>query len=519
MKFKIPLLPALESSILPPVLVALAALIGGFVRFAGPLSSDFPLNDGGLFHVMIQALQASHYLLPTDFQYNGILIPFAYPPLGFYISGLISDLLNQSLLNLMRWVPPLISLLTIPAFYILARNLLPSRMTAVLGTFAFALLPRSFDWLIMGGGITRSFGYLFAILTLACAQKLITTLQPRYVFYTSILASLTILTHPEAAVHTAFAALLLLIFHCRNRAGFLHMLWSAGLILLLTAPWWALMLARHGFEPYLAAAQSPQNSDTGLVNLIMRLVLLFRFQFTDEAYLPLLSVIGLIGLFIAIGRKEWFLPVWLTTSLLLEPRSAPLYMILPLSMLAAQTITEIILPALQRTGAKLLPPIFLGLLLAHAMTSTLVVSNWIADEITLQPAERVAMEWVKQNTPADSVFLVLTGQMPLRDPVSEWFPVLADRVSAATVFGREWIAEPPFSSHLVSYDMLQACRYQNTDCIQKWSKDHNVSYSHILILSSSNGELRVPPLQIYLDDNNDFTLIYRTPEISIYGKE
>ena len=495
------------------VLISLATLAGGVIRLATPLTTDFPLNDGGLFYVMIKSLQSNHYALPLQFSYNGGGIPFTYPPLGFYLTGFITEFLQQSLLNVIRWLPAFISTLTIPAFFFLAREMSQSKATAILATFAFAFLPRSFDWLIMGGGVTRSFGFLFAILTLACAGRLFSSPRPNLFIWTSVCATLTVLAHPEALIHTALAAFLLFLFN-RSRAGFVRTLMVAAITILLTSSWWALTLTRHGLEPFLAAAQATAGDRTDLFNLVMRFVLLFRFEFTDETFLPFIAIFGVIGLFAAVSQRKWFLPVWVVTSLLFEPRSAPLFISIPLSILSAETLSEIILPALQKTGVRYIPPVFLGLLLAYTITSAQIAASTVANDISVKPAEREAMEWIKINTPAESNFLVLTGRLPLRDPVSEWFPVLTDRISAATVYGYEWIANQPFSSRVDAYRSLQDCLTQNLDCIQKWSEENRVWYTHIMI-----SEPKTVPLQIYLDASKKFTLIYRTPGISIYQKE
>src|SRR5688572_1119349 len=76
-------------------LILLAAIIFGFVVrlilvFAG---DGFPLNDGGLFYVMVEDLKANDYRLPQYTSYNGGQIPYAYPPAIFYLTGAASSLL------------------------------------------------------------------------------------------------------------------------------------------------------------------------------------------------------------------------------------------------------------------------------------------------------------------------------------------------------------------------------------------------------------------------------------------
>src|SRR5512147_1085954 len=83
----------------------LAVILGTFMRFNPTLLAGFPVNDGGMFAVMVDDLKASHYVLPAYTTYNHLDIPFAYPPLGFYLGRLTSDIFGISAIETLRWVP------------------------------------------------------------------------------------------------------------------------------------------------------------------------------------------------------------------------------------------------------------------------------------------------------------------------------------------------------------------------------------------------------------------------------
>ncbi len=54
--------------------------------------STFPtakVNDGGFFFSMTRDLEASNFRIPAFTTYNGGHIPFAYPPLGFYLAAIL----------------------------------------------------------------------------------------------------------------------------------------------------------------------------------------------------------------------------------------------------------------------------------------------------------------------------------------------------------------------------------------------------------------------------------------------
>src|SRR5512140_1332957 len=158
------------------VLAGLSGVIGLLVRLLPALGASFPLNDGGLFYRMILEVQANHFRLPLFTSYNLEHIPFAYPPLGLYAAALLSSGLHANVLDVLRLVPAIVSSLSVPVFYFLARRVLKSGpYTTLAATVAFALLPRAFEWQIMGGGITRSFGFLFTMLTWHAACDLFET--------------------------------------------------------------------------------------------------------------------------------------------------------------------------------------------------------------------------------------------------------------------------------------------------------------------------------------------------------
>ena len=87
------------------LILILGLFLGAFMRFNPTLLSGFAINDGGMFAVMVDDLKVSHYLLPEFTTYNHLNIPYAYPPLGFYLGRLAADLFGLSAAQVVRWVP------------------------------------------------------------------------------------------------------------------------------------------------------------------------------------------------------------------------------------------------------------------------------------------------------------------------------------------------------------------------------------------------------------------------------
>src|SRR5258706_4346093 len=188
------------------LLLMWALIFGAYVRILPVLQAGFPLNDGGLFYTMTADLQRSGYALPATSSYNRLGIPFAYPPLPVYLTGLVQSISGLPLSEIIRWLPVLFSLLTLPAFYLLARALLNDPLTASLATVIFAMLPRSYEWIIMGGGVTRAPATLFLILMSWGAYRLFSTGGWEIGVVAAISGALIVLKHPERTLPGAGAA-------------------------------------------------------------------------------------------------------------------------------------------------------------------------------------------------------------------------------------------------------------------------------------------------------------------------
>ncbi len=499
----------------------LALLLGGIIRFAPVAMAGFPVNDGGMFYIMVEELQANHFLLPAFTQYNLADIPYAYPPFGLYTSALISSLFHISALDVVRWLPPMVSTLSLLAFYLLANDILDSRIQAALATIFYGLVPDSFGWSIMGGGITRSFGLLFLFLTIAFANRLFTRISGLHAALTAIFGALAFLSHPETGLHAAAACILLWLFRGRSRQT---LLWSAAVafgVVALTAPWWGTVLAQHGLAPFQSALQT---SDDGAFHLAELLTL----QLGDGVFFSLTVALGVVGLLGILARRNFLLPVWLVVPFFVDPRSAGGMALIPMSMLAAVGFDQILAPALlslrEREGAWLTDRFvtlsFFGIAF-YLFFSSGIFGIGLASA-SLSVADRETIAWVDANIPPGSDFLLLTGeQYSMKDPIQEWFPALTEQHSQTTIQGTEWTLHAnffPFYGELVA---LQHCA--DVGCIEAWGEHTGLEYQYLLIKvlsEGSNSPLRAS-LALLFDSvrgSDRYQMIYESENAVIFKR-
>lgn len=474
--------------------------------------------DGGMFYIMVRDLQASQFALPVLTTYNQANIPFAYPPLAFYIAGGLDSLINGSLETILIWQPLIANLLTLPLFFVLARQILHAEDKAALATLIFALTPNSYWWQIVGGGLTRSLGALFFLLTILSADRMYRTRKPAWVTSATIAGSLAALSHPEWALQTVTAVFLFWLFYGRDRQGFFFLLIVGAGIGVLTAPWWLSIVHQHEFSIFLQAGQATKSRW-----LFWSIPL--TMGFTGE-YTPVIAVLALCGLFLHIAKKEYLLPTWALVALFVDPRGGIPASVVPFSIMATTLLMNGIAPllapanadntsnwtaSLQSVAGRVFWAVFLTILLYGSFRVSLNLSQQ-----SLEDETRDALQWVATNTHPSDRFLILDWQEnPLLSPLQEWFPALTGRRSITTVQGSEWLTgEQGFQARMDSSRAVHACAFEEAKCLDFLAGQYEYVFLSIKISGTIN---RIYPLLLSLERSDDFLLVYSTPGIRIFN--
>jgi hypothetical protein len=490
-----------------------AVAFGAFIRLYPAMTADFPINDGGLFYRFILEIQKQGYSLPITSTYNQAQIPFVYPPLSFYLAGLSGTLLHIPLLDVIRWLPGLVSVLTIPAFFLLARAALKDETQAILAVYCFAFLPTAFDFMIVGGGLSRAFGFLFSILTLHQELRMLRSGTWKNTIGMGVFAALTVLSHPVAAWFTFFSAAIILLFEGRTRRA----ISQAAIVLLLTAalsaPWWVTILQRFGSQVLFSAFQAGQLNNSNFFAL-------FLFIHTNEPLLDIQAVLALLGLFTCLKNKRYFIPLWLLAVFLLEARLSATYAVMPTVLLAAIGLDSIVLAgfSINRMNASSKMPRLnkVGqLLLLYLLIYGLVAAFISAPHDHLNRAERQAMNWIQSNLPEGHNFLVVSGISGAGgDYPSEWLPALTDQISLGTPQGSEWLPGDIFRERWGEHDTLQACFNRDGSCLDRWAAQIQRSYDYVLVTPNEAGDIGA--INAFLKADPNFQPVYQVGGVMIF---
>ena len=477
-----------------PRVVTTAALLAivavGFALRAVPvLGNPWPVGDGGLFYTMVGELRASHLALPAFTSYNHESIPFAYPPLALELAAVLESITGMARADIFRFLPLTVAVLCIPAVYLIARELQADeaedradgqpgrpadrpglrRSRALFATLVYATFPLGWEWLTLGSGLTRSVGMLFALLATWQGLVLLRRGGLRAGIATAVLAGLAVLSHPEAGVFVVIALGTRLLVR-RSWRNLRNLVLAALGSALVIAPWVVDVVRTHGLAPFEAAGG-------GVGHDPVASVVVYAFGFFLIGALPLAAMLDLLGQVHTLLNRRPYLVLWRLAVCFLDVRFALVAAVVPLSLLAADGLLDVLLPALRaavrehrfpHAGAWLVGVASAGLVIASLLTP----SVFLAPHVALAAPDRAAMAWVRANQPPDRRFLVLATDSWGSDDLSEWFPALSDHGTLDTSQGLEWVAPRIRAAEIGAETQLRSCQPANLSCVRQWLASH-----------------------------------------------
>jgi len=526
------------------LLLITALILGSALRFLPNITNGFPTLDGGMFYVMTRDLQAHHFLLPKFTSYNHINIPFMYPPLGFYFAAILSLLTPASDgLWIYLYIPPLLSAISIFAFYKLAKELLRSDVPASLATLVFALTSRSYFWDVMGGGITRALGKLFLLLMMQQAihffyqlhqsqQSARTKNDPlkplenseapplKNILLIILFGSGVILSHPAATLHAVAAGVLIFLFYGRSIRGLISAAWIGASIALLSMPWVAsIALSQYGLEPFIHASQTSKQSIGNILNFLN------YYSPTNYLALPLLILIC-FGIWQSFKQRDYFIMTWIALIYVIDSRGPEFVAPIAESLLAGLGLLGL-LKWIHRldtpqdkdiVAGRLSQAIVLTLTLYFMFTATFGGFQLINS--SLKPADLELIHWVNTNIEKNKAFLLTTGhQYSMSDPLQEWFPALTDQHSVATLQGMEWTQGDNFFPWLEQLATVQQCA--SIECVENWRTRNSVRYDYLIVTNPDDADLSESAVALRSLTNsalnsNTYMLIHKTQNFRIF---
>lgn len=488
---------------------------------------DFPLNDGGLFLAMADTVRETGFALPRFVAYNGLEIPFAYPPAAFYLTAGISTLFGVDLLRVQLYLPLAFNFASVLLFVGVAARMVEDRSTLFFASVAMPLIPRSYEWLIMGGGLTRSPGMFLTLVSLASALAIAESHDPsrrrRLTLACTFAMGLAFATHLEWGITAWVSTAVVLLAAERSRSQFFRVVAMGLGIGLVSSPWWITVLARHGLEPFIAATTTGGWEE---VTFFERLQAFDVFTRRNSW----IGVLGAIGFGFALHRRRFLPVVWLLSIYATTPRHGSTAAVMPVSILVAIAMTELSdqvsrgLHFAWTSLRRVLPhsPETTSLPLVRALAFVALFALFAEDTsefreeaslVALLPEERAGMEWIRENSDPDDRFLVVSSaQRWAVDRTAEWFPVLAGRTAVNAPQGLEWIHDGSFESRRLRGDVLrQVVNTSPSSAPILGRKIFDGEHTAVAVFAEPGA-----PLLATYNASSRYEIVHRQPHLSVY---
>lgn len=433
-----------------------AALAGGLLAVGIYLATNpYPAYGAGLYLRIADALAANGYVPPARIDgYTTEGVPFAYPPLQFYVLAVLLDL-GTDPVGIARFLPSVGVLAALVPVYLLARDYAGSRPAGAAAGVAVALNPQLLQWHVSAGGVVRAFAFCYALTAIYAGYRAFEHDSRRAVGVGALAFGATVLTHPTYSLFVVVTYVLLWGVRDRSLADF----WRGAAVgvggALLASPWLLWVTTTHGIEVLTGAAGTHGGIGGGAATIGLSATLLPLF---GAAYL-------------LVARRDYFLAAWAATAELLFAQ--PRFAFTVGSVIAGVVGVDVArrLPALD--GDVSLPSLGPTDRRAVAAAACLLLAcvaggAYLAHETTLQsdpstPAflddeDAAAMAWAESTTDPDATFVVLGD-------AAEWFPALADRTILVGPWGVEWRGPTAYETQLATFEAVSTC--DGADCVER----------------------------------------------------
>ncbi|MBX0287800.1 hypothetical protein EGH22_15800 [Halomicroarcula sp. F28] len=527
----------------------LALGLSALVQVAYLRTHEFPALLGGLFLEMAATVAESGTLPTTIEGFTPEGVPFAYPPLGFYVMAVFLKL-GVDGVALLRFGAPVVLLGIVALVYHLTWVLTDRPETALVAGIITGTHVSLNVYLLGASGFIRGLGFLFMLVAMFGAYQYFATDGGRRALATATIGwGLVVLTHPvHAAAAGAGVAAAWLVWD-RSPRGLAT---GAGIAvggLVIASPWWLTVVSNHGADIFFAGAGSQGSFNNSLSDLGE----LVDWFWGTSYVLNWPAAFAVVGATSLVARGEWHTPAWLAAPIvLLVPPHGRLgiLVVAPLGavgfMLALSLLTELdidlpdrssgrrsSLPLPSRSSLPTLPSrvdlpdlstrqvvaiafflVLVGPFVGQNMAAASGTSTYSPLPVYVDAEDRTAMDWIEDETAADAQVAVVGG-------ASEWFPHLANRTSVIVKYGTEWSGQETFTRHESAQYELRNC--WNASCVNATLVDHEfaseVDYVYVPyggFMSGRGGASISPALHESLRSSEQFTEVYRNSGVGVY---
>ena len=492
--------------------VAVALLVMMFLPFFfyPAVTNRLPLGYGAFYALMAEGIVDNHFALPREVPYYGPGgVPFAYPPLSFYLMAAVTQSTGMSPMTYMRYAPPLIMVVAVVAMFFLAHAITASAFEATIAAILFAISPATIALQSDTGGVCRGVGLVAALITVMFVYKALRDSTARSVVLAALFLAATILSHFAYAV---FAVVSMATFGVRSWPRVWRLVLIAAIAGVLIMPWWLLVIHRHGLIVFTRITDT--HDSTGFIRFISSPRALGGVIMRD--FLMNGSPLGIGSAILGVARDlsvgAWFLPGWLFATALFTGSEGARFAAVVGALLGASVVRALGEQVVgHRTPAARAYParaIFFGALLLFSYVYAFAQHVVTATPAITDDLLRVA-SWTRQHTPAESRYLLLSDNSSQH----EFMTYLVRREPAVSYFGAEWTGR--YREQTERVNQIIACvRQRSYSCVD--SLMHRQHLAADLLIASA--DLRPESIASRIDASGEWQRVYEDGHYAVWQR-
>ena len=437
----------------------------GVVYVAYVATHPYPAYAGGLYLEIAEQISQNGYGLPAHIPgYTSEGVPFAYPPLMFYVAAVLVEGVGVDPITYTRLLPGLVVIAALVPYYGIAEEVLGDTRQAGLATLLLGLTPTTLRWHLSAGGIVRAPAFLLALVGIYVGIRLFRTHDRKWLLAGTVVFGLLVMTHPTYSVFVVISYLLVYAAYDRTLRGL-----AAGATvgvggLLLATPWLSQVVATHGLDIFTTAAGTHGGLGGGLYRLGAELA----YPLDDFDVEWPFFVAAYAGGAYALWKRRFLLPAWVVAPAYLIGKGR--FLFVAGSMLTAVLVFEVVLPRIRASDLEVVrartatAATLLVVILGATTAGTLYGAGAVVaaheqshgQPQTLDDSDLAAMQWIEGNT-APSADVAALGDS------AEWLPYLTDRTIVLGPWGVEWKNTGGYYHQIALYDEISAC--EDAACI------------------------------------------------------
>lgn len=423
---------------LEPWLATVIILIGAVVRLTHLPFSISDTRSGGLFLAFAREIADNSYLIPANIpNYTDGGLPFAYPPLSFYLEAMLAYGAGIPEHVVVNALPPALAVVSLPSFHVLTGAMRLPSDARLLSLFVFAVSWAAFEHQVESGGLAEAAGTL-TLIWLAIAfvwLKEAPNTIGRWHILTGLTLGMCVMASPGSAYASILIAAIFSTYHLAVTRDFRAVIGVAAVCLLVSIPYWVPVLLHHG-PGVITTSLGGQHGDSWLLGSLMRLLSFPVLWSAPQAFAAKIAVVA--GMGHEALKRRWWIFIWLVICLLI-PREGEWLASIPGSILAGIGVVWLVrlwfdhLLSAGRPLMAIAPAVLaLGSLLVLGVSAAGYKVHQEATSGSRTPEGfREALEASTTLLPADAKVLTLVDS-------EDWSPLWIQRTVLNMPYGAEW---------------------------------------------------------------------------------